>query len=140
MITTEVSKEGVTTHTATGEVSCDDIMSAIDRQINHPNFVRNGGALWDFRKRALLNLSVKDICDIVDGVNDISDQMGPEFRVALIASSKREWAVTKIYEAIGIKYLSHETRVFKGMAWAEKWIAKDRPYTNRSFRFQKKEV
>jgi hypothetical protein len=122
MIKTEVSKEGVTTQTAIGEVSYDDIMSAIDRQINHPNFVRNGGALWDFRKRDLLNLSVKDICDIIDGVNEISDQIGPEFKVALIASNKTEWAITKIYEAIGIKCLSHETRVFKGMEWAKKWV------------------
>ena len=128
MIKTEASKEGVTIQTAIGEVSYDDIMSAIDRQINHPNFASNGAALWDFRKCDFLNLSVKDICQIIDGVNDISDQVGPEFRVALIASNKAEWAVTKIYEAISIKCLTHETRVFKGMAWAEKWIAEDRPY------------
>ena len=128
MIKTEASKEGVTTQTAIGEVSYDDIMSAIDRQINHPNFVSNGAALWDFRKCDFLNLSVKDICQIIDGVNDISDQVGPEFRVALIASNKTNWALTKIYEAISIKSLTHETRVFKGMAWAEKWITEDRPY------------
>ena len=78
--------------------------------------------LWDLTNASLADANVHDIHEIIKFVKYHIDKRGTNFKLAIVANSKLEFGLSRVYEAYSDP-LPFAKGVFYDMQEAIKWIS-----------------
>ena len=121
-IETTVYKEPqVIIRTATGQLTFEEVKSAITGVAEMPGYAKGMSAIWDLRKANIYKFTEDDLYRIVEVIKGGIEDRGTGFKLALVASEDFEFGMSRMWEAIA-QDLPLEIKVFRDMDEARTWV------------------
>ena len=114
------SEKQLTTHTVIGEISYEEIMTAV-KQLWEGQKTKH--VLWDARNGTVANVSYNELASIADFVKLQSKQQQFGGKTALIAPQDIDYAMSRTYGTFAeLKQFLHEVKVFRSYEEAMEWF------------------
>jgi len=107
--------------TASGPVNGKDIIEALIKMLQDPDFKEGMDALWDFRTVHSGNSETAEIREIVSFVRANQKKRGINYRVALVVSRDIDFGLARMFEAYSHE-LPFDIQIFKDFNDAQKWL------------------
>jgi hypothetical protein len=107
--------------TASGPVKGKDIIGALVKMLQDPDFKKGMDALWDFRTVKSANSETAEIREIVSFVRANQEKRGTNYRVALVVSTDIDFGLARMFEAYSHE-LPFDIQIFKDIKDAERWL------------------
>lgn len=112
---------GVIISVVEGDVSAEDVLSAMDEVQAHADFRPSMNVLWDLTDADFIGGKTDQLRSVVDGIANRRDKRGTGYRVAIVAPSDVAFGVSRQYEAFADR-LPFSLRVFREKDEAWQWL------------------
>jgi hypothetical protein len=112
---------GVIVHAVSGMLDIDEVVSALERIVNHPLFRPGAHVLWDFSGARSGNLDARELRNLVRQVGERMDGRGEGYKTALVAPRDVDYGLARMYEAYASE-LPVELCVFRSSGEAWDWL------------------
>jgi len=110
---------------ASGEISGEDIVTALQKILTDADFKKGMDILWDFRAVNSTLIETQQILDIVNFIKSNQDARGSDYRVALVVSRDLSYGLARMYEAYS-QGSPFKIQIFKEMSAAENWLMENK--------------
>ena len=108
--------------TCEGRNSADDVCSALDQLIRHPDFKRGMDAIAVVEQGASLDLTATDVRAVAEFARSREQQRGSDYKLAFVVAGDADFGMTSMYASWSVG-LAREAQVFRSLADARVWIA-----------------
>lgn len=120
-ITTHIDSEtGDRTHTATGNLTVENVQATLSEVYTRPDFRSDAAALWDLRE-ATGDFPTEDVRHLVDFVTKLVGD-GDQGKVAIVVSSDLGFGMSRMYETILGGQTRKPMKVFRDLDDAQSWL------------------
>jgi hypothetical protein len=121
VVTTHVDEAaGFATHTATGDLTLDEIGEAFEALLEDPAFKPGLPVLWDLREASITSLSNLEIQQLLKLNAKRKDARGSG-RAAILVSKEVDYGIARMFQVYA-EELPWETMVFRDFSQAEPWV------------------
>ena len=122
MISTCIDRTaGLVIHTATGELTLDEITEAFEARLKHRDFRPGMNVLWDYRRATISSLSTQDVQQLVAFNQRIASARGGGLS-AIVAPKDVDYGISRMFQ-IHSQDLPWHTMVFRNLESALEWFS-----------------
>lgn len=115
--------EGIGFYTVRGRAGLDEVLEAVDRIGELPDFRANMNRIFDISK-GQVDFSVEDVKRIVDHVQARAQVLGDAYRLAVVSPRDADYGQARMYAAFFQTGSSHtDVRVFREYDRAVRWVS-----------------
>ncbi len=114
------SAAGLVIHTTTGDMSVEEIETAIEARLESPEFRPGMKVLWDFRGAAISSLTTQGVQDLLAFNIQKAGARGGG-KSAMVASEDAAYGIARMFEAYA-QDLPWHTMVFRDLGSAMQWL------------------
>jgi hypothetical protein len=113
-------KIGLIIRTVTGELTFEDIKSAFEASLTHPEFYIDMHVIWDLQKADASKLNTQDVIRIA---RYFESQLKNcvDFKAAIVVSRDLEYGLSRMYQ-VAVADLPPKIGIFRGLEDAKKWV------------------
>jgi hypothetical protein len=113
-------KIGLIIRTVTGELTFEDIKSAFEASLTHPEFYIDMPVIWDLQKADASKLNTQDVIRIARYF-ELQLKKHVDFKAAIVVSRDLEYGLSRMYQ-VAVADLPPKIGIFRDLEDAKKWV------------------